>query len=55
MSFIGPRPDLPEHISCYEGEEARKLMFFQELVDIIKRIIEMLLDGSKDYEMMFTM
>lgn len=25
MSFIGPRPDLPEHISCYEGEEARKL------------------------------
>ena len=25
MSFIGPRPDLPEHINCYEGEEIRKL------------------------------
>jgi len=25
MSFIGPRPDLPEHIKCYEGDEIRKL------------------------------
>jgi undecaprenyl phosphate N,N'-diacetylbacillosamine 1-phosphate transferase len=25
MSFIGPRPDLPEHINYYEGEEKRKL------------------------------
>ncbi|WP_038602057.1 sugar transferase [Peptoclostridium acidaminophilum] len=25
MSFIGPRPDLPEHINYYEGEEIRKL------------------------------
>ncbi|MGG2946406.1 sugar transferase, partial [Geobacillus stearothermophilus] len=25
MSFIGPRPDLPEHINYYEGEEVRKL------------------------------
>lgn len=25
MSFIGPRPDLPEHISYYEGEEIKKL------------------------------
>ena len=25
MSFIGPRPDLPEHISCYEDYEKRKL------------------------------
>lgn len=25
MSFIGPRPDLPEHLECYEGEEIRKL------------------------------
>ncbi|MGV8155103.1 MAG: sugar transferase [Alkaliphilus sp.] len=25
MSFIGPRPDLPEHIKCYKGDEARKL------------------------------
>ncbi len=25
MSFIGPRPDLPEHINYYEGDEVRKL------------------------------
>lgn len=25
MSFIGPRPDLPEQFSLYEGEERRKL------------------------------
>lgn len=25
MSIIGPRPDLPEHIKMYEGEEERKL------------------------------
>lgn len=25
MSFIGPRPDLPEHINQYEGNENRKL------------------------------
>jgi lipopolysaccharide/colanic/teichoic acid biosynthesis glycosyltransferase len=25
MSFIGPRPDLPEHINYYEGNEVRKL------------------------------
>ena len=25
MSFIGPRPDLPEHIHQYEGDEGRKL------------------------------
>jgi len=25
MSFIGPRPDLPEHINCYEVSEKRKL------------------------------
>lgn len=25
MSIIGPRPDLPEHIEMYEGNEARKL------------------------------
>ena len=25
MSVIGPRPDLPEHLGCYEGDEARKL------------------------------
>ena len=25
MSFIGPRPDLPEHLDIYEGEEKRKL------------------------------
>lgn len=25
MSFIGPRPDLPEHINYYEGNEIRKL------------------------------
>lgn len=25
MSFIGPRPDLPEHINYYEGKEIRKL------------------------------
>lgn len=25
MSFIGPRPDLPEHINVYEDEEKRKL------------------------------
>ena len=25
MSFIGPRPDLPEHISKYEDKEKRKL------------------------------
>lgn len=25
MSFIGPRPDLPEHINYYVGEEIRKL------------------------------
>ena len=25
MSFIGPRPDLPDQIELYEGEEKRKL------------------------------
>lgn len=25
MSFIGPRPDLPEHITYYEGDEIKKL------------------------------
>ena len=25
MSIIGPRPDLPEHLELYEGNEARKL------------------------------
>lgn len=25
MSFIGPRPDLPEHMEMYEGDESRKL------------------------------
>jgi len=25
MSFIGPRPDLPEHCDLYVGNEARKL------------------------------
>lgn len=25
MSIIGPRPDLPEHVELYEGNEARKL------------------------------
>ncbi len=25
MSFIGPRPDLPEHIKEYQGDEKRKL------------------------------
>lgn len=25
MSFIGPRPDLPEHLNYYTGEEIRKL------------------------------
>ncbi|OGO76581.1 MAG: UDP-phosphate galactose phosphotransferase [Clostridiales bacterium GWB2_37_7] len=25
MSFIGPRPDLPEHINYYEGDQVRKL------------------------------
>ncbi len=25
MSIIGPRPDLPEHMAMYEGDEARKL------------------------------
>lgn len=25
MSFIGPRPDLPEHYEMYKGNEARKL------------------------------
>jgi lipopolysaccharide/colanic/teichoic acid biosynthesis glycosyltransferase len=25
MSFIGPRPDLPEHMNYYEGNEVRKL------------------------------
>ena len=25
MSVIGPRPDLPEHIELYEGDEKRKL------------------------------
>lgn len=25
MSFIGPRPDLPEHLGLYEGNEIRKL------------------------------
>lgn len=26
MSFIGPRPDLPEHIDLYNGDEALKLL-----------------------------
>ncbi len=26
MSFIGPRPDLPEHVQLYQGDEALKLM-----------------------------
>lgn len=25
MSFVGPRPDLPEHINYYEGNEIKKL------------------------------
>lgn len=25
MSIIGPRPDLPEHMELYEGDESRKL------------------------------
>ena len=25
MSFVGPRPDLPEHLKLYEGNEIRKL------------------------------
>lgn len=25
MSFVGPRPDLPEHLQLYEGSEIRKL------------------------------
>lgn len=25
MSFIGPRPDLPEHLYCYDKDEVRKL------------------------------
>lgn len=25
MSFIGPRPDLPDHLKLYEGEEFKKL------------------------------
>ena len=25
MSIIGPRPDLPEHLSLYSGNEIRKL------------------------------
>lgn len=25
MSLVGPRPDLPEHITMYEGNESRKL------------------------------
>lgn len=25
MSFVGPRPDLPEHLQQYQGNEARKL------------------------------
>lgn len=25
MSFIGPRPDLPEHLKYYDGDEVRKL------------------------------
>ncbi|MBO0442875.1 sugar transferase [Vagococcus fluvialis] len=25
MSFVGPRPDLPEHINLYNGEEKKKL------------------------------
>jgi lipopolysaccharide/colanic/teichoic acid biosynthesis glycosyltransferase len=25
MSFIGPRPDLPDHLNYYEGDEIRKL------------------------------
>lgn len=25
MSFVGPRPDLPEHITQYEGNEQKKL------------------------------
>lgn len=25
MSFVGPRPDLPEHINFYEGDELKKL------------------------------
>ena len=25
MSIIGPRPDLPEHMELYEGNEDRKL------------------------------
>jgi undecaprenyl phosphate N,N'-diacetylbacillosamine 1-phosphate transferase len=28
MSFIGPRPDLPEHLYCYENDEVRKLEVF---------------------------
>jgi undecaprenyl phosphate N,N'-diacetylbacillosamine 1-phosphate transferase len=26
MSFIGPRPDLPEHVQLYNGDEALKLL-----------------------------
>jgi lipopolysaccharide/colanic/teichoic acid biosynthesis glycosyltransferase len=26
MSFIGPRPDLPEHVQLYQGDEGLKLM-----------------------------
>lgn len=26
MSFIGPRPDLPDHLKLYEGEEFKKLL-----------------------------
>lgn len=25
MSFVGPRPDLPDHLKLYEGEEFKKL------------------------------
>lgn len=26
MSFIGPRPDLPDHLNFYEGQEFKKLL-----------------------------
>lgn len=26
MSFIGPRPDLPDHLNLYEGQEFKKLL-----------------------------
>lgn len=26
MSFIGPRPDLPDHLKLYEGQEFKKLL-----------------------------